>query len=450
MEYCGVSVVDHIRGLLGDTTTTSDAALEMAHYICQVVSMLSGALSANVLHRDVSPGNIAIKGGNAYVIDWGYAKALKQPDDEVFAKQLATYWAFNWSEVTNPERLKDPFTGTPMYMSARLLLGAKMRGIYDDLESLMYVVLDAFSDRPRAGDSGGTAPRIYVSQQRDDCLHTYNVHTSVNTSAPKELFLAMRKFLFFDNGDHIGARILNNTDFPRVFDESAAVVFMGEANAKSIKSMVTTQAAQSPLPLDTAASVAPAPSVLRIAHAPAPLISSAQQDMLGDNSGLGSTRMCGSRPMPGTPTPLGRGFSTNQIFVGTSNRSGSLRRSVSPLMYEARPSTSAPQPLLAAGEATAQAGPSRATTSPTPLSTIAMSVGDLSVEDRKGQGVDTAAPNTYGFMDIEYADLAQASISNPPPGSSARDRVPRNVNLPTTSPPRTRSQAKALLSKSGS
>ncbi|KAJ2055238.1 hypothetical protein GGI17_006699 [Coemansia sp. S146] len=104
----------------------------------------------------------------------------------------------------------------------------------------------------------------------------------------------------------------------------------------------------------------------------------------------------------------------------------------------------------AAGEAAAQSSPSRKTTSPTLLGTIAMSAGDLSVKDRKGKGVDTAAPNTYGFMEIEYADLAQASISNPPSGSSARARGPRNVNPPTTSPPRTRSQAKALLSKSGS
>ncbi|KAJ2058143.1 hypothetical protein GGI17_005223 [Coemansia sp. S146] len=469
MEYCGVSVVDHIRGLLGNSRTITKAAPQATTYVSQVVSTLSAALAANVLHRDVSGGNIAIKGGNAYVIDWGYAKALKKPDNEDFAKQLTAYWAFDWDEVTEIERLKDPFTGTPLYMSARLLLAAVERSIYDDLESLMYVVLDAFSDRPRAGDSGEqplgfmflssattACTRITCTLSEERFLDFFGVK-SVNTSVPKELLMAMRRFLFFDGGEHIGARILENTDFPRVFDESAAVVFMGEANTESIKSMVTTQAAQSPLPLDTAASVAPVPSALRTAHAPAPSATSAQQGTFDADSGLCGTRVGGSRPMPGTPTPLGRGFLTNQMLAGLSNRSGSLQRnvspfaSVSPLMYEARPSTSAPRPLLAAGEAAAQPSPSQMTTSPTPLGIIAMSVGDFSVEDRKGKGVDTEAPNIHSSdMEIEYANLAQASISNPPSGSSARARGPRNANPPTTSPPRTRSQAKALLSKSGS
>ncbi|KAJ2749220.1 hypothetical protein GGI19_005768 [Coemansia pectinata] len=91
----------------------------------------------------------------------------------------------------------------------------------------------------------------------------------------------MRKFLISDNGKHIGARILENADFPRVFDESAAVEFMDKANAKNIKSMVATQSVQLPLPLDMAASVAPVPSVLRIAHALS--ISSAQQGTLDVN-----------------------------------------------------------------------------------------------------------------------------------------------------------------------
>ncbi|KAJ2104275.1 hypothetical protein GGI09_000192 [Coemansia sp. S100] len=277
MEYCGASIVDHIRSLLSDTTTTSDAAPEAAHYICQVVSTLSAALAANVLHRDVSGGNIAVFDGNAYVIDWGYAKALKKPDDEAFASQLATYWAFNWDEVTKTEKLKDPFTGTPFYMSARLLLGAKMRSIYDDLESLVYVVLDAFSNRPRAGDRGEQPPGfIFLSSTttaytRITCtlsgkcfLNCFGVNSDT-TSVPKELLLAMRRFLFFDNGKHIGARILENADFPRVFDESAAVTFMGEVNAKNIKSMVTPLAVQPLLSLEMAT---PAPSVPRIEQAP--------------------------------------------------------------------------------------------------------------------------------------------------------------------------------------
>ncbi|KAJ2014470.1 hypothetical protein GGI03_005514 [Coemansia sp. RSA 2337] len=102
MEYCGASIVNHIRSLLSDTTTTSDAAPEAAHYICQVVSTLSAALAANVLHRDVS-------GGNAYIIDW----------------------AFDRDKVVKTEGLRNPFTGTFMHMSARLLLVAKESSILE-------------------------------------------------------------------------------------------------------------------------------------------------------------------------------------------------------------------------------------------------------------------------------------------------------------------------------
>ncbi|KAJ2094351.1 hypothetical protein GGI16_005574 [Coemansia sp. S142-1] len=368
LEYCGISIVDHIRRLHTNMKTRAKAALEMAPYIRQAVSTLSAALAANVLHRDISAGNITTKGGKMYVIDWGCAKIIKRPDDEAFAKQLATYWTFDWEEVIAAEELMDPFTGTPLYMSTRLLLEAVKRSIYDDLESLMYVVLDAFSDRPRAGDTGEqplgftflsnkTAGYTRITcTLSDKCFLSCFGVRSDTISVPKELFLAMRRFLFFDNGKHIGARILENTDFPRVFDESAAVTFMGEVNAKNIKSMVTPLAAQPLLSLEMAT---PAPSVPRIEQAP--FSSSAQGTLDG---------------------------------------------------------------------------------------VIAMPGGDLSVEDRKGKGVDTAKPNTNGFdMETECAKIVQAGIKNPPSEGGTKARDSRNANPPTNNPPRTRSQAKALLSK---
>ncbi|KAJ2258276.1 hypothetical protein GGI13_000641 [Coemansia sp. RSA 455] len=368
LEYCGVSVVDYIRGLLGNKKTKAKAAPEMTRYVRQVVSTLSEALAANVLHRDISSGNITVKGGNMYVIDWGCAKIIKRPDDEAFAKQLAAYWTFDWEEVIAAEELMDPFTGTPLYMSTRLLLEAVKRSIYDDLESLMYIVLDAFSDRPRTGNLGDqplgftflsnkTAGYTRITcTLSDKCFLSCFGVNSDTASVPNELLMAMRRFLFFDNGKHIGARILENTDFPRVFDESAAVTFMGEANAKNIKSMVIPLTVQPLLSLEMAT---PAPSVPRIEQGPS--ISSAQ----GTLDGI-----------------------------------------------------------------------------------IAMPGGDLSAEDCKGKGVDTAKPNTNGSgMETECAKIVQAGIKSPPSERGTKARGSRNVNPPTNNPPRTRSQAKVLLSK---
>ncbi|KAJ2052871.1 hypothetical protein IW146_005012 [Coemansia sp. RSA 922] len=96
IKYCGVSVVDFIHGFQNNKTTKAKAAPEMTRYIRQVVLTLSATLAANVIHHNVL-------GGNAYIIDW----------------------AFDRDKVIKTEGLRNPFTGTFMYMSACLLLVAK-------------------------------------------------------------------------------------------------------------------------------------------------------------------------------------------------------------------------------------------------------------------------------------------------------------------------------------
>ncbi|KAJ2884945.1 hypothetical protein H4R27_001726 [Coemansia aciculifera] len=163
LAHCGIFIVNHVRGLPGDNTTTSDAALEVA---------LRSVYGHTVIHE---------------------------------------------------------------------------RGIYDDMELLRYVVLYAFSDRLRTVDSEEQPPGFaFLSNTTTAYTHiTYTLSDkrlldcfgvgSDSTSEPKELLMAMRKFLISDNGKHIGARILENADFPRMFDESAAVEFMDKANAKRIE-----------------------------------------------------------------------------------------------------------------------------------------------------------------------------------------------------------------------
>ncbi|KAJ2740637.1 hypothetical protein GGI20_005703 [Coemansia sp. BCRC 34301] len=150
MEHCSTLMVEYIQSKLGGYTRSPQVTAEATLYVEQVMQTLTEALGIGVLHRDTSAGNIAIKGGKAYAIDWGYSKFLRQSGDDEFAEAVATRWDFDWVKVLKTENTKDPFTGTPLYMSFRLLLGAKKRSIYDDFESLLYVMLDAFSNRPRA------------------------------------------------------------------------------------------------------------------------------------------------------------------------------------------------------------------------------------------------------------------------------------------------------------
>ncbi|KAJ2743170.1 hypothetical protein GGI20_003953 [Coemansia sp. BCRC 34301] len=150
MEHCGTPIVEYIQSKPRDYTRYPQVTAEAALYVEQVARTLTEALENGILHRDISAGNIAIKDGKAYVIDWGFAKLLQRPGDNEYATDIATRWSFNWDTVIKIESAKDPITGTLLYMSCRLLLEAKKRSIYDNFESLLYVILDTFPNRQQA------------------------------------------------------------------------------------------------------------------------------------------------------------------------------------------------------------------------------------------------------------------------------------------------------------
>ncbi|KAJ2484733.1 hypothetical protein IWW37_006112, partial [Coemansia sp. RSA 2050] len=271
MEHCGTPIVSHFQSVLSDKDSRPNANAQAKLYVRQVTSTLTTALAAGVLHRDISAGNIAVKDGKAFVIDWGYAKLVKSFPDDDFTKEVAKRWSFDWEAVNRMETTKDPFTETPLYMSARLHLGSTKRGIYDDLESLLYVMLDAFSSRERASRgkkssskkiaqppgfvfySGEVAAltRLSCTQSSRCFLGKFGVSADPQ-SAPCTMLDAMRRFLFFSDGIHLGDRIQENDDFPRTFDDSAAKAFMSKETVLAILPLVCDdgrQVPQSPLPL---------------------------------------------------------------------------------------------------------------------------------------------------------------------------------------------------------
>ncbi|KAJ1846700.1 hypothetical protein LPJ70_001905, partial [Coemansia sp. RSA 2708] len=52
-------------------------------------------------------------------------------------------WLFDFESVIENKDKHDLITGAPLFMSTRVLLSSKRRGIFDDLKSLLYVVLYA-------------------------------------------------------------------------------------------------------------------------------------------------------------------------------------------------------------------------------------------------------------------------------------------------------------------
>ncbi|KAJ2607138.1 hypothetical protein H4S08_004922, partial [Coemansia sp. RSA 1365] len=72
-----------------------------------------------------------------YMIDWVYVKFLPWACTDVLAQR----WGFAGANVAQKENEHDSLTGTPLFMSVQILLGATQRGIMHDLESLFMGVL---------------------------------------------------------------------------------------------------------------------------------------------------------------------------------------------------------------------------------------------------------------------------------------------------------------------
>ncbi|KAJ2738384.1 hypothetical protein H4R23_001183 [Coemansia sp. Cherry 401B] len=72
----------------------------------------------------------------------GYTKFLPNAPTKNL-EELAAKWLFDFESVIENKDKHDLITGAPLFMSTRVLLSSKRRGIFDDLKSLLYVVLYA-------------------------------------------------------------------------------------------------------------------------------------------------------------------------------------------------------------------------------------------------------------------------------------------------------------------
>ncbi|KAJ1680302.1 hypothetical protein EV182_000288 [Spiromyces aspiralis] len=123
---------------------------ELFKRIAKVVTQcLVAASKAGVYHRDISIGNICVDAGSMVrVIDWGCARV--EPETlKAYRKKLTVDFPGDPSlaslpdadKVANEEKEHDPFTGTPYFLSIRVLLRYTLRSVVDDIESLLYVLI---------------------------------------------------------------------------------------------------------------------------------------------------------------------------------------------------------------------------------------------------------------------------------------------------------------------
>jgi TolB-like protein len=110
----------------------------------QVADALSFAHKHNVLHRDIKPENILLEGDQAYLADFGIARAI---------------------EVAADDTLSEPglVIGTPAYMSPEQAGGGTNLDGRSDLYSLACVIYEMLAGEPP--HTGATAQAILARQQ---------------------------------------------------------------------------------------------------------------------------------------------------------------------------------------------------------------------------------------------------------------------------------------------
>ncbi|KAJ2327122.1 hypothetical protein GGI00_004550 [Coemansia sp. RSA 2681] len=253
MEDCGEPIVGYFAKLRETKMPADKFAQAVKCCVESVMQTLVEARHVSVLHRDISAGNIAIKNGRAYVIDWGYAKLLCPPNEPLntatatrleeggsYKDGFAKRWEMDWDEVIATETAKDPFTGTSLYMSIQVLLQAPQRSIFNDLESLFYVVLDALSERDRTDKKKSTPGFAFFSSESMALMRIaillgeqgYLSDFGVDVAASPilaDMLAAMYKFLFYEGDRYIGGKLRDN--YQRQFDPTEAGGFM---NAKTL------------------------------------------------------------------------------------------------------------------------------------------------------------------------------------------------------------------------
>ncbi|KAJ2573526.1 hypothetical protein IW140_000168 [Coemansia sp. RSA 1813] len=245
LEHCGESLGIYVVECRKRGVPDSEIHKNANQFICQVSNCLVQARARGILHRDISDENIAVRNGQAKVIDWGYAKIIESNSsgvigiDPAVADKVAQQWGFDKEAVLENEGTWDPLTGTVLFMSVPVLFGMPKRGLFDDIESLFYVVLRAFADSEdccgfKHYDNKTLAlTRVGILGCESGYLELFSVKSDLG--ALQETVDAMLKFLFYLGNKYVGHELFSNGDHERLPDLRLAKKLMDEKAVNDLK-----------------------------------------------------------------------------------------------------------------------------------------------------------------------------------------------------------------------
>ncbi|KAJ1855284.1 hypothetical protein LPJ76_003409, partial [Coemansia sp. RSA 638] len=238
LEDCGIPIDTYAIRCRNVGTKAEQFSATLAKSIKHVSECLAKAYAAGVLHRDISAGNIAIKGGQARLIDWGYSRARSDIDIPNL-DEIERLFAFDNEAASMEERQHDSLTGTNLFMSVQMLMGSTERSLIHDLESLFFVGLYTLAKFQgsigpkcdklplgfrRVGNEETAAIRVGCLSTKNLYLENFGIRDCPDVIA--QVFDSMYQTLFMHNGRYIGGQMLADSNYAREIDLDMASKFM--------------------------------------------------------------------------------------------------------------------------------------------------------------------------------------------------------------------------------
>ncbi|KAJ2763342.1 hypothetical protein H4S06_000148 [Coemansia sp. BCRC 34490] len=250
LEHCGESIGSYVRNSRDSNIAESEINRQVVQFIGQLSSCLVQARIHGVIHRDISDGNIAVNNEQARIIDWGYAKIIEAGSadnlgaDLSIVSEVAKQWGFEKDTVLKYEDASDHMTGTVLFMSIPVLFGARKRSLADDIESLFYVIIRAFSTSDnccgfRYYDYKNLAlTRVGILGCTDNYLKHFSAGS--NVGGLRKTLDAMHRYLFYSGDRYIGHDLVNNENYERLPDLAMAAKFMDKKSVSALQKLFPT------------------------------------------------------------------------------------------------------------------------------------------------------------------------------------------------------------------
>ncbi|KAJ2398239.1 hypothetical protein GGI05_000205 [Coemansia sp. RSA 2603] len=239
MEHCGKPLASLFKTDVLSSARKDKLFSDAGNVIRKVCACLLQAAKAGVFHRDVSAGNITIRDDKVFLIDWGFGKVVSTTLSAHTKERVNSDWNISLDTITRNEDARDGVTGTVLFMGIRVLMGLTSRSVFDDIESILYVVLVALSSigssksLTNISEMGKVCHRNQAIWKFGCMADSYNYlsHFGVSecSKSLRQQLDALREMLFVKNGEFVGGKLLSDCDDMREVSEDVLRTILGDA-----------------------------------------------------------------------------------------------------------------------------------------------------------------------------------------------------------------------------